>query len=241
MSQLPTTDIQTQPDGAMPPGNSQATVPLMTGLGDPGASEEFSETDNWMGNDTANTNKLLGQSMILITVVAVIAAGSLYAMRLSQDNMATGQATKDAESKIADFLAKRDLLHSSDPRNPENVEKLLHDTDEIIDSISVGTAIQQVPVEFVKKNPFTILVMPQVSEELNPDAVLRKAMKNLQAELSRFELQTVMGGARNVAIINGDFYQEGDAIGSFTIQSISPDHQAIELMAEGHLFELNLE
>ena len=66
-----------------------------------------------------------------------------------------------------------------------------------------------------------------------------KRLQELQGELKTYELQTIMIGRRNVAVIDNNFFQRGGQLGSFVIESI---HKlAVHLSAEGQNFELRLE
>ena len=97
---------------------------------------------------------------------------------------------------------------------------------------------KQVPIDQVQMNPFTpVFVKKEVAEVevVDNSAAEREArLKGYYSELSRIDVQSLVGGARARAFIGGDLYKVGQTIGSFTIKSI--DNRRVEFEVEG--FEL---
>jgi len=66
-----------------------------------------------------------------------------------------------------------------------------------------------------------------------------RRLEELQGELKKYKLYSVMTGPRNVAVVNGDFVQERQRLGSFTVVKIDP--LAVTLQAEGETFQLTID
>lgn len=245
----------TNQDGFSPAGETRQTedqpsmMPLMTGGS--GADDDWSQdtqasTETWGGDNPGDGgSKMLSHGTLLIIAIAVIAAGSLYAMRLTGGGLSTDDATKAVEAKIENFLAKVSnpaAMNSDDPHAPENIDNMTQDTDQIIAVFNDTVIDRQVPVEYVAKNPFALRLTsdtPDVVSTVDRDTAQR--LRKLEDQLAKLELQTVMGGGRiPVAVISGEFYRKDDRVGDFIVTTISPETQSITLVAEGNTFELTM-
>lgn len=239
MTRIPS-DHEHEPAGG--DGEPQS-LSLMSGVAG-GASNGLSEAD-LMAVDSAGGSRISHSTMVLIGV-AVIAAASLYLMRMTQGELA-GAASSDVEVKIEQALAKLtqpQTLREDDPLQKDKLEALFSDTDTIVSMFASDLSeTHQVPVEYVKKNPFQL---PTV-ETAGPVAVVDTSARDLarrtaalQKSLDKLSLQTVMvSGKRRVAVIDGEFYQPGETVGDFTV--VSMDTMSVQLEAAGHPFELTLE
>ena len=186
----------------------------------------------------------LSQGTILVIAVVVIAAGSLYAMRLTHGKIAPD--TSQAEARMEQILAKLSnpaAISDQDPLHPEKMRDLFRDTDKIVGMLKTDLGNQQVPVEYVKKNPFKLGISKpedkptRTVSNRNDEAML----KRLRSETSRYSLQTVMNGASGpIAVIDGDFYTQGKTLGSFKIVNIDASTLTVTLAAQGHTFELTM-
>lgn len=185
---------------------------------------------------------LLNQTGLMLVIVAVVAAVSLYAMRLTQGDLA-GNGSTEAESKIENWLIKVQnprALPEDSPLLPENRADLFGDTDTILAMFNDDQSKHQVPVEYVKKNPFILPGEGVAAGPLAPVSDGSRGMKALRDELAQLRLESVMtGGARSIAVINGEFYQIGAKVGSFTVESMDP--MSVQLTADGHRFVLTID
>jgi len=230
-----------QPDPAVETDDgSPQTMSLLGGVARPEGMPEGDELTTGPGG-----GGLLNQGTILIGIVTLIAAGSLYAMRLSQGDLSQDTATKQVEAKIEQALAKLTqpgAMAASDPLSQQNIEALFQDTDSIINMFSTDFTEHQVPAQLIKKNPFAIASTRRADEPPPPDKAEQERLRKLRAlatELKGFELQSVMRGAVPVAVISGEFYRRGDRMGSFVVEQIEP--LKVSVVAEGQRFELKID
>lgn len=187
----------------------------------------------------------INQSTILVIVVLVIAAGSLYAMRLTQGEITTEAGAK-IEAKIEQTLIKLGnpaTMSEDNPLRPENLQALFRDTDEIISTLKFDLSGRQVPSDQVRKNPFQLAIKKEAPVTPDTSGRQREAqLERLRAELSSLNLQSVMGaGGSAVAVIDGEFYQVGQSVGSFRITAIQGSGSIVELSALGEKFQLTMD
>lgn len=214
------------------------TLSLLSGVG-AGASPA---TEAELLESSGGGGKKVGQGAVVLGVVAVVAAGSLYLMRAAQGSINTAGPAA-AEAKIEEVLAKvskRENLAPESALRTENVEKLFQDTDAVVAMFATNVTEKQVPLQYIKKNPFQIADAPATKHEGPAQDVgafaKTQRLKALQAELGKYKLYSVMSGPRSVAVINGDFYQERQKLGGFVITKIEP--LCVTLAAEGQTFQL---
>jgi len=237
------TDFSEHEDGLLPV-ESDAEEPMSMTLSGIGGGEVLPDDPELEPTSYAGGN-LLSHSAILLAAVAVVAVGSLYLMRSLQGDLSASDEAQEIEAKIANTLDRLNtpsLLQADDPLRPGNLHDLLASTDDITAIFGHDVRDQQVPIEQVKKDPFSLVIGESDSLHVKPDTTSqqndRRAVK-LQREFTKLELQSIMMGARNIAVIGGEFYKRGDRIGSFTVTDI--DKLTVYLQAAGSTFQLTLE
>jgi hypothetical protein len=174
---------------------------------------------------------------LLVGLVFVIAAGSLYLMRKTQTELFAGEAAAELESKIDEALAGNLIAAKDDAQN----------TDEIVSMFSTDPARQQVPLQYVQRNPFILPTPPPTEAPAEPaapsptDEAQRRAQRvaELKMEIARLKLQTVMQGRFPMAIINGEIVKVGQKLGSFRIDKIT--ERSVELSAGEYQVTLHME
>lgn len=195
-------------------------------------------------------SKFLAQGPALIVIAAVIAAGSLYAMRLAQGDLSSDKATKEVEAKIEQWIARLTAPSGTNPDDPlsqDRLDALFANTDEILAMFNVNHAKRQVPIDYLKMNPFTLRSFSQAGDDddgAEDRFALQKReqrMRELERELAKMQLQVVVGGRLPVATIDGEFYRVGDTIGSFKIEKISTEKLSVTLGADGQQWDLSME
>jgi hypothetical protein len=220
---------------------SEKTMSLMSGVARPEGLPEVSDTE--FGGSGGGRKALSQGTMVLIALLAV-AALVVFTLRTTQRNV--GGDTKEVDAKIEQALAKianPKSLASDDPLAPGNTAKLFRDTDSIVAELANDPASKEVPIDYVKKNPFVMPTFASADQgtpgadapRVDDSAVTRK----LQAELKNLKLQSVMGGNRPVAIIDGELVQPGGTVGSFKLKAIKG--LTVELEASGQVFALTME
>lgn len=218
-------------------------APLTGGVVGP---EGLPELDGVGVADSGGRKQVLTQGTMLILIVFVISAGTLYGMRLSQRETGVSASTRNAEAQIDKALQKlasrgNTTSNSSDDLN--QLDKLFQDTKSIRDIFNNDPTERQVPAEYVKKNPFVLpdyrpVEAPIKDPEEEKNKARTKLLAGLNRELNRLVLQSIMQGPRPVAIISGQMVQPGQDIGSFTVNTI---HDLwVELTSEGESFSLRM-
>ena len=223
-----------------------SALSMMSGSARP---EGLPEVESLDLQETKGKKTVLNQSTMLILVVAVIAAGSLYGMRLTQQDLGATAQTIKAEKRIDKALAEHNKSKSKGQEGDllavGNVQKIVDDTEGLESILRPDMAQQQVPVNFVKKNPFIMPVAKSASSDGGPresraeQAKRRKQRQELMNELKTFELQSVMQGARPVAIISGELVQPGQTLGRFMVKEIRD--VSVDLEYNGEIFQLAME
>lgn len=232
------------------------------GTGQPAEEDESNKTMSLMGGvvragelpeadlelqSMKPPNKLLSHGTLLIVAVFIVAAGSLYAMRFGAGDVKANVGDQ-VEKKIQDALARISTNTQTDSGKqltPESLKELLGDTDDYLSIFSFDPTSRQVQVEFLKKNPFALPVFKSQVQEQKSDPDLAKLQKELEKkrmelkkEFDKLILQSIMQGPRPVAIINGELYKPGQALGSFVVQSIL--ELSVVLEHEGETFVLEM-
>lgn len=233
MSQFDDFDNEFEQDGEEPQSMS-----LMGGIAGGGAlpGGEFA-----MG-EGSESKKITQQSLIIGLTVTVIAFGALVAMRFNQSGASASAISAETQQFMDTMDAKIASLGNmadDDPLNPKRIRELFRDTAAIVAAIEDDPTVKQVPVDQVQMNPFTpVNAKPKTTVVVDDAAVLEAQrtakLQELYGELTRVDIQSLVGGSRPRAFIGGDLYKLGDKLGSFTIKEI--DNRKIVFEAEG--FEL---
>lgn len=237
------TDYQDESNALIPnTGEEEPMSMTLSSIGRSGGEAIHSEN----GYDTADSGGggLLSHTTLLVAVVAIVAAGSLYLMRASQGSLASSKDVQDIEAKIAttlNRLNKPGLLPDGDPLLAENLNALLAPTEDMTAIFEHDVRQQQVPIEQVKKDPFSLALGDDSKNNGAVDTSKDndRRLAKLKDELKKFDLQSIMVGNRNIAVIGGEFYKKGDRLGSFTIRDM--DKLTVYLDAAGVPFELTLQ
>lgn len=214
------------------------SMSLMGGIARPEGlpdADDFEFIDEKKGG-----SKLLSHGTLVILLVFSIAAGTLYLMRMSNGSIVS-EVNAEVEGRVDTWLAKianPQSMSSTDPLKKENLDELLGTTDEVVATFNFDMQKQQVPIEFVQKNPFEMPAgaqdaAPQVD---NTERDRQLMIQKLDREFKALKLQSIMLGQRKIAVINGELKQIGQSIGSFRIDDI--DGHRVVLSAAGEKFIL---
>ncbi len=216
--------------------------PMSMTLSGIGQGDPLPEDGGYGAGADSGGGGLLSHTTLLIAAVAIVAAGSLFIMRATQGELTNSDESVEIEAKIANALSrlnKPSLLPVGDPLLAENLSTLLTPTDEITAIFQHDVRDQQVPIEQVKKNPFSLAFEDNNGGDSGKDTRnTDRALSKLRDEAGSLDLQSIMLGARNIAVIDGEFYKRGDRLGSFTVTEI--DKLTVYLEAGVNSFELSL-
>lgn len=225
---------------------------------DPGLLSELHDSnidvdiDDPFAEESNRFGFLTNQNTLLVAIVVVIAAGSLYGMRLMQGNLAANTVDQTVEAKIEQALIK--LTSTNAPPNHElsrdNLNELFDTPDQAVAMLTLDRTTSQVPVQFIKKNPFA-LKNPTADDptdaekrEAEEAEKLAKAherkVRRLRAEADKMKLDAIMPSrTRPVAMIDGELVKVGQTLGKFEVKAIR--QLDVLLAAEGEVFTLSLE
>jgi len=223
-------------------------ISMLSGGGEAG----FAEGDAPLGLHAAGKEgrNVLGQTTLMIVIVAIVAAGSLYGMRvLQKDTPTNDKEDKALVAKLDNWLTKADsgAFAPDDATNPANLRSLMGDTSEVLRVLNIKAAEHQVPIEYVQKNPFTFTFDEGEANADAPydpgmhDRALAARRQQLQAALSKYQVGSIMLGKRNVAMINGEMYQVGDYLGEFVVEEIQSMTVLLRAGQEKFTLSINLD
>jgi hypothetical protein len=227
---------------AVTPEDEPPTMPLIGGIVRPDGLPEAADLD--LGA-IKSSNPMLNQGTMLIVGAFVIAAVLLLAMKLGVGSGGDTSANREFVQKIEQTLIQlnnRDAISPDSPFHSASIQKIRQDADAIGKIFDIDYTQKQVPIEYVKKNPFRLAIVHAATPDgpvVQVDNRALQRQRQLESEFARLKLQTVMKGRPNVAIINDEICREGQKIGSFTIARI--DGLTVSLTAEGHTFTLEMD
>lgn len=220
---------------------SDKSLSLMGGIVRP---EGLPEMDEFGLDSGKPQRKVLTQGTMLMLLVFVIAAGTLWGMRLSQREAAASKSSKEVEKKIDDALKKFGAATGPQaPMNPTDIDKILEGTDAIVEVFATDAVQRQVPIEQIKKNPFVLPIFG--SAQSGPDPLEMEGMaamrqqETLRREMEGMKLQSIVLGAVPVAIIDGELVQVGQHLGSFVVRRIN--QMSVDLEFGGQVLVLKME
>lgn len=216
------------PDSDGDEEESPSTMSLMSGVAQPDRAEP-----GVLGLDTgegeSDAGSKLPQSTLLILAIVVVAGGALWFMRMSQSDLGGDRIDAEVRAKIDQAVAKfsnRAAMSPDDPINPDNIDELFADTEAVVAMFATDYTQNQVPVEFVKKNPF-VLDRPKPTESAAAPSNNRDLERQYQQwlsdrrrEIQKLNLEAVMGGSTPVAIVDGESVRVGQRLGNFEVVAI---------------------
>jgi len=193
---------------------------------------------------------------MLVMMVVIIAAGSLYAMRMTQGDGQPDEELKKAETRIAALL---DDLKRSGVNGSNDPTRVLDNTQVMLDVLAHDPTKAQVPVEYTKQNPFALLLPDKKNPEvLKPANVVSKVdpvvearkrlLKKATAAVAKMKLQSVVpNGARSLAVINSKIIQMNGVVETFesdgqtvVLKVVKIHNVSVVLEAAGQTFTLSL-
>ena len=221
------------------------TMPLVGGVLRPDDLAETSGADI----DAAGGGVSAARGTLLVLLVFAIGVGALCLMRRSQLDVSPSKDAKQAEEKVDHALAR--LATSFAAAEGDAAEAPLagsgNNTEAIVAMFAADPAKQQVPLEYLKRNPF-LLAPLAVDPELKPATSAptgkslasqkRDRLDQLKRQVATMHLQTVMQGKFPLAIIDGQIVKAGSSIGPFEVEAI--EQRTVVLKSAGCQFELNM-
>jgi hypothetical protein len=178
-------------------------------------------------------------AMALFGLVLLAAGGFYYMYVRSGPQSATAAATAEAQ-KAQETITK--FLDGGE-QNMIAMQKLLRDTEAVVEQFLKNPAVKQVPLEALATNPFRFK-LPKASDPTADEEAERKRREEERQAVLRavqgLNLQTLISsGSRKACMINGTLFQEGQVVDGFTIERIEPS--AVYVKNGAYRFELKMQ
>lgn len=176
------------------------------------------------------------QSMLLLLGVGVVAAGSIWGMRLLQGDLNQDSVSTATAAKIEQVMVRisSGQMAADDPLRQENLSNLLSDTNEAVAMFTLNHADRQVPLEFVQKNPFATKVAGEgvirESDGARLEKMREEQLQRVREAARQLRVNSIMAGENPRVFINSDLLGVGEKVGQFTIDTI--ENQSVILSAE---------
>jgi preprotein translocase subunit SecG len=143
--------------------------------------------------------------------------------------------TTAAQTTITQFL-------SDDKQNVSKMKDLLQNTEKAVEQFRAAPAKTQVPLEALQTNPFRFGPATPDGAPADDDAATKKKAEEARAATLKaaqaLNLQFIVVGKKKSCLINNGRYLEGQQVGEFTIESISPN--AVVISKDDARFELKM-
>jgi len=226
-------------------GLTKAPEDNLSQVAAPGPPSTWAEADSMASSfqDDAATEpeSRVSSTAALLVLTLAVAGAALFVMRQTGGS-SVNQTPDQAERRIEQTLAQ----YAGDPSGPNAAQPAgaLPSTQAVLERFQNDPRSRQVELAFLAKNPFLPLgedagTRRAKSERAKADEQQRQRdqrARRLRMEFRALTLQSVMNGARPVAVISGQLVRPGDRIGSFTVVSI--DRRSAMLAAEGGNYRL---
>jgi hypothetical protein len=215
-------------------GEEPQSLSLMGGIA---GGQALPGPDDFNVDGRQESKRLSQQSFLIGLIVTVVAFGVLAGMRYTQKGAHASSISPETQQFMDSLeiqIANLEKMDPNSPLHPDQIRETFRGTDAIVAAIQNDPTQKQVPVEQVKMNPFTPVFAKtvEVVEQVDDTEVRRtQRLKALYQELSRIEVQSLVGGARARAFIGGELYKVGDTVGSFTIEVI--DNRRVSFSVAG--------
>jgi hypothetical protein len=216
-----------------------------TESGEQAASEELLDSLN--GGDenlvVEEQKAPLSRGTLVMFVILVVGAGGLYFMYRQTGPKSAGaavaQETATAHQTISTFLSGGDV-------SVKSMEKLLRNTEKIVQQFVKYPSRTQIPLSDLRTNPFREHAEVAVKVDNGPTSEeMEKARREQERQaavkaVQELQLQSIMfSDSRKACMINNSLYREGQQIDVFTIDKISP--QSVIVETNKFRFELRMQ
>jgi hypothetical protein len=186
------------------------------------------EPENFDGDENmivAEPKRPMSRGTMIIFAILVIGGGGLYFMYRQSGPKSAGAAvvaenSDTAKKTISTFLSGGDV-------SVRSMEKLLRNTEKVVQQFVKYPSVTQVPLGDLRTNPFRQHALTAKSEEPTSEAMAKKQreeqrLANLKA-VQMLQVQSIMcSETRKACMINNTLYREGGQVDNFIIEKISP-------------------
>jgi hypothetical protein len=188
--------------------------------------EETSALDGDENIIVAEPKQPMSRSTLVMFVILIVGAAGLYVMYRKAGPRSAGAATvadpiDPAKQTITTFLSGGDA-------NVRNMEKLLHNTEKVVQQFVNYPKVTQIPLSDLRTNPFRQHAVVTKTDDRPTSEMMQKKQReeqrlaNLKA-VQMLQLQSIMfSETRKACMINNSLYREGQSVDNFSIEKISP-------------------
>jgi hypothetical protein len=195
-----------------------------------GAGGEESPDFNAGGDNTdfviSEPKKQVNMTTLVLFGLIALGGGALYLMHLRTGPAEASAANPQANATVEQFL-------SGGQTNIIQMERMLRDTQKVVDQFLTYPSVTQIPLTALQTNPFRQLL------DKGPDTSATEAEAKRKKEEERLaiktaaealQLQFVMSmGAKSSCMINNRQYREGQQIdGGFTVEKINANSVVVK-------------
>lgn len=195
----------------------------------PGVDREqgFGADPTFGVDEQPNKSRSLASGLLPIFIIAAVAGGAIFFMRSTAGDADRDTIATEVRAKIDQAVAKlsnENAMAHTDPLRADNIDNLFKDTETVVAMFATDFTENQVPVQYVKKNPF-VLDRPKTAEgkpaETGDDRRrYEQWLAGLKRDIHNLRLDAVMGGAQPMAIVDGKPVHVGDTVGRFEVEAI---------------------
>ena len=208
-----------------------------TGIGDDGGDLSGVLGSGEGGGFVSDEKKPVNTATLVMAGFLLACGVGTYLMytRNTQVKAAPSADSAAAQTTITQFL-------SDDKQNVSKMKDLLQNTEKAVEQFRAAPGKTQVPLEALQTNPFRFgPVQPDGTPAEDENAAKKKAEELRAATLKAAQalnLQFIVVGKKKSCLINNGRYLEGQQVGEFTIESISPN--AVVIAKDDMRFELKM-
>lgn len=173
-------------------------------------------------------------------VLAVLGGGYLWYSRSGPSSASAAEAVSEdaAGETVSKFL-------NGGTANVQMMEKMLRDTEKVVQQFLNYPSMKQVPLGELQTNPFRFRP-PQIEGQLpNESEALAKKRREEERQavlkaVGTLNLQSVIhSGTRQACMINNTLYAEGEQVDSFIVEKINPG--SVIVKSGVYRFELRMQ
>jgi hypothetical protein len=181
-------------------------------------------------------SKPMNRTTLYLIGFILLGGGTLYLMHLRTGPKAADAAPQAAQANqtITQFLSGGD-------NSIKGVEKLLKNTQQMVQQFLTNPNVHQVPLNHLQTNPFRQTSAKE--GESNSEADARRHHEEEKATIQRaaegLQVQSILSGSRKACMINNMMVTENQQIEGFVIEKINP-HSVIVKQGE-YRFELKMQ
>jgi hypothetical protein len=177
-------------------------------------------------------------TVAMFLILSAAAAGTYFMYVRTGPQTASASASPQAQQVIKQFMSDKD-------KNLVTMQKMLRDTESVVQQFLNYPSMTQVPLKDLKTNPFRVGSVEPGAPVANVDDAKEKKRREEERQaalraVQALNLQSVMvSGNRAACMINNTMYTEGQQIDAFTIERIAPN--SVIVRNDVYRFELRMQ